>query len=39
MKEFNEAAAKLFGKVDSIGEIEKSYYESLKVASSSTEQQ
>lgn len=29
MKEFNEAANKLFGKVDQIDEISKSYYEAL----------
>jgi len=30
MKEFNEAASKLFNKIEGIADIEKSYYDSLK---------
>lgn len=30
MKEFNEAASKVFNKIDGIADIEKSYYDSLK---------
>lgn len=32
MKEFNEAASKLFNKIEGINDIEKSYYDSLKTA-------
>lgn len=32
-KEFTEAARKLFGRIEGIGELEKAYYEGLKTAS------
>lgn len=31
-KEFNDAASKVFNRIDSIGEIEKAYYDSINVA-------
>lgn len=36
MKEFSEAASKIFGKIEDVGNIEKSYYDSLKSVGTDT---